>query len=191
MGLGGGGGRCDRALLATSSRLYLVCIFGIPKEGVSPSNSIVKGSWAWRIAGCHSCDCLNRMIQLLRGKSIGEIQKEFDKDLHLPPAPVDAKTSHMCGPWRRMEYQRSHQRSHDNVTVYGLFVEYCEGFQTLWNAEGWSVFVYQCERPYDFLIKRERLITCRINFQQRDFAPRVGNWRVLFSHRCRPALQRN
>jgi hypothetical protein len=37
----------------------------------------------------------------------------------------------------------------DNVTAYGLFVEHFEGFQTLWNGNGGSVFFYQSEIPYD------------------------------------------
>ena len=37
----------------------------------------------------------------------------------------------------------------DNVTAYGLFVEHFEGFQTLWNGNGGSVFLYQSECPYD------------------------------------------
>jgi hypothetical protein len=37
----------------------------------------------------------------------------------------------------------------DNVTAYGLFVEHFEGFQTLWNGNGGSVFFYQSECPYD------------------------------------------
>ena len=37
----------------------------------------------------------------------------------------------------------------DNVTAYGLFVEHFEGFQTLWNGNGGSVYFYQSEIPYD------------------------------------------
>ena len=37
----------------------------------------------------------------------------------------------------------------DNVTAYGLFVEHFEGFQTLWNGNGGSVYFYQSECPYD------------------------------------------
>ena len=36
-----------------------------------------------------------------------------------------------------------------NVTAYGLFVEHFEGFQTLWNGNGGSVYFYQSECPYD------------------------------------------
>jgi hypothetical protein len=36
-----------------------------------------------------------------------------------------------------------------NVTAYGLFVEHFQRFQTLWNANGGSVFFYQSEMPYD------------------------------------------
>ena len=37
----------------------------------------------------------------------------------------------------------------NNVTAYGLFVEHFEGFQTLWNGNGGSVYFYQSEAPYD------------------------------------------
>ncbi|HEY2516118.1 MAG TPA: hypothetical protein VGI39_34840, partial [Polyangiaceae bacterium] len=36
-----------------------------------------------------------------------------------------------------------------NVTIYGLFVEHFQEFQTLWNGEGGQVFFYQSEMPYD------------------------------------------
>ena len=36
-----------------------------------------------------------------------------------------------------------------NVTAYGLFVEHFEGFQTIWNGNGGSVYFYQSECPYD------------------------------------------
>jgi hypothetical protein len=37
----------------------------------------------------------------------------------------------------------------DNVTVYGLFVEHCQEYQTIWNGNGGRVYFYQCEIPYD------------------------------------------
>jgi hypothetical protein len=37
---------------------------------------------------------------------------------------------------------------HD-VTVYGLFVEHCHEYQTIWNGEGGRVYFYQSEMPYD------------------------------------------
>ncbi len=37
----------------------------------------------------------------------------------------------------------------DNVTVYGLFVEHFQEYQTLWNGEGGRVYFYQSELPYD------------------------------------------
>ena len=37
----------------------------------------------------------------------------------------------------------------DNVTLYGLFVEHCQGYQTLWNGNGGRVYFYQSEMPYD------------------------------------------
>ena len=36
-----------------------------------------------------------------------------------------------------------------NVTLYGLFVEHFQEYQTLWNGEGGRVYFYQCELPYD------------------------------------------
>ncbi len=37
----------------------------------------------------------------------------------------------------------------DDVTIYGLFVEHFQEYQTLWEGEGGRVFFYQCEMPYD------------------------------------------
>ena len=37
----------------------------------------------------------------------------------------------------------------NNVTVYGLFVEHFQEFQTLWNGNGGRVYFYQSELPYD------------------------------------------
>ena len=37
----------------------------------------------------------------------------------------------------------------DNVTVYGLFVEHTQEYQTLWQGENGRVYFYQCEMPYD------------------------------------------
>jgi hypothetical protein len=37
----------------------------------------------------------------------------------------------------------------DNVTIYGLFVEHFQEYQTLWNGENGRVFFYQNELPYD------------------------------------------
>jgi len=36
-----------------------------------------------------------------------------------------------------------------DVTAYGLFVEHTQDYQTLWNADGGRVFLYQSELPYD------------------------------------------
>jgi hypothetical protein len=36
-----------------------------------------------------------------------------------------------------------------NVTVYGLFVEHFQEYQTLWNGDGGAVYFYQSELPYD------------------------------------------
>jgi hypothetical protein len=36
-----------------------------------------------------------------------------------------------------------------NVTMYGLFVEHFQEFQTLWNGDGGRVYFYQSELPYD------------------------------------------
>jgi len=37
----------------------------------------------------------------------------------------------------------------DNVTLYGLFVEHCQEYQTFWNGNGGRVYFYQSEMPYD------------------------------------------
>ncbi len=37
----------------------------------------------------------------------------------------------------------------DNVTIYGLFVEHCQEYQTVWNGNGGRVYFYQSEMPYD------------------------------------------
>ena len=36
-----------------------------------------------------------------------------------------------------------------NVTLYGLFAEHFQEYQTLWNGEGGRVYFYQSELPYD------------------------------------------
>jgi len=37
----------------------------------------------------------------------------------------------------------------NDVTIYGLFVEHCQEYQTLWNGNGGKVYFYQSEMPYD------------------------------------------
>ena len=37
----------------------------------------------------------------------------------------------------------------DNVTVYGLFNEHFQEYQTLWNGNNGRVYFYQSEMPYD------------------------------------------
>jgi hypothetical protein len=37
----------------------------------------------------------------------------------------------------------------NNVTVYGLFVEHTQAYQTLWNGNGGRTYFYQSEMPYD------------------------------------------
>jgi hypothetical protein len=37
----------------------------------------------------------------------------------------------------------------DDVTIYGLFVEHTQKYQTLWNGERGRVYFYQSEMPYD------------------------------------------
>jgi hypothetical protein len=36
-----------------------------------------------------------------------------------------------------------------NVTYYGLFVEHCQEYQTVWNGDNGKCFMYQSEIPYD------------------------------------------
>ena len=37
----------------------------------------------------------------------------------------------------------------NDITIYGLFNEHFQKYQTLWNGEGGLVYFYQCETPYD------------------------------------------
>jgi hypothetical protein len=37
----------------------------------------------------------------------------------------------------------------NNVTMYGLFVEHTQEYQTIWNGNGGRSYFYQCELPYD------------------------------------------
>ncbi len=37
----------------------------------------------------------------------------------------------------------------NDVTIYGLFVEHTQGYQTIWNGERGRVYFYQSEMPYD------------------------------------------
>lgn len=37
----------------------------------------------------------------------------------------------------------------DDVTIYGLFVEHSQQYQTIWNGNGGRVYFYQSEMPYD------------------------------------------
>ncbi|MDP3913601.1 MAG: coagulation factor 5/8 type domain-containing protein [Bacteroidota bacterium] len=37
----------------------------------------------------------------------------------------------------------------NNVTIYGLFNEHFQKYQTIWNGEMGRVYFYQCEMPYD------------------------------------------
>jgi hypothetical protein len=37
----------------------------------------------------------------------------------------------------------------DDVTIYGLFNEHHEDYETLWKGNGGRVYFYQCEMPYD------------------------------------------
>lgn len=37
----------------------------------------------------------------------------------------------------------------DDVTIYGLFVEHTQGYQTVWNGNRGRVYFYQSEMPYD------------------------------------------
>jgi len=37
----------------------------------------------------------------------------------------------------------------DDVTMYGLFVEHTQAYQTIWNGNGGRVYFYQSELPYD------------------------------------------
>lgn len=46
----------------------------------------------------------------------------------------------------------------DDVTIYGLFNEHFQEYQTLWEGERGRVYFYQCETPYD-AIHQERYMS--------------------------------
>ena len=37
----------------------------------------------------------------------------------------------------------------DRVTIYGLFSEHFQEYQTVWNGDGGRLYFYQSEMPYD------------------------------------------
>jgi len=43
----------------------------------------------------------------------------------------------------------------DHVTIYGLFNEHFQEYQTLWNGEKGQMYFYQCETPYDVIDQRD------------------------------------
>ncbi len=55
----------------------------------------------------------------------------------------------------------------NNVTIYGLFVEHFQQYQTVWNGNGGRVYFYQSEIPYDPPTNRQDLWTS---------APGVNGW---------------
>jgi len=51
--------------------------------------------------------------------------------------------------WTRNASQSGLVVNGNDVTLYGLFVEHHEQYQTLWNGNGGRVYFYQSELPYD------------------------------------------
>lgn len=51
--------------------------------------------------------------------------------------------------WNTNSSKRGFVVNGNRVTVYGLFNEHHEEFQTLWNGEDGRVYMYQSEMPYD------------------------------------------
>ncbi len=51
--------------------------------------------------------------------------------------------------WNTNKNQNGLVVNASDVTLYGLAVEHCQGYQTLWNANGGRVYFYQSELPYD------------------------------------------
>ena len=45
--------------------------------------------------------------------------------------------------------QQHQQKRRDRVTIYGLFVEHFQEYQTIWNGNGGRTYFYQSELPYD------------------------------------------
>lgn len=61
------------------------------------------------------------------------------------------------GPWRERQRGLVHKHRKKNglvvngdyVTIYALFNEHFQGYQTLWNGEYGRTYFFQCESPYD------------------------------------------
>lgn len=51
--------------------------------------------------------------------------------------------------WNSNQNQNGLIVNGNNVTLYGLFVEHCQEYQTVWNGNGGRVYFYQSEMPYD------------------------------------------
>jgi len=51
-------------------------------------------------------------------------------------------------PWRTNPSQTGLVVNGDDVTLYGLFVEHFQGYQTVWNGNGGRMYLYQSELPY-------------------------------------------
>jgi len=61
-------------------------------------------------------------------------------------ADHDAQTSPL--PWKTNPSQTGLVVNGGKVSAYGLFVEHFQGYQTLWNGDEGSVYLYQSELPY-------------------------------------------
>lgn len=55
---------------------------------------------------------------------------------------------HRCWPGQKQMSQWINCND-DNVTIYGLFNEHFQEYQTIWNCENARVYFYQSEMPYD------------------------------------------
>jgi hypothetical protein len=51
--------------------------------------------------------------------------------------------------WTRNRNESGLVVNGNDVTIYGLFVEHCQGYQTVWDGNGGRVYFYQSEMPCD------------------------------------------
>ena len=73
----------------------------------------------------------------------------------------------------------------ERVTIYGLFNEHHEEYQTIWNGNGGRVYMYQSEMPYDVpepgrMDERQDRRLCFLQGRPRSDQPRgLGPWNLL------------
>ncbi|MCL2796697.1 MAG: hypothetical protein FWD58_01400, partial [Firmicutes bacterium] len=103
---------------------------------INSNNVIVDHSWIWRAD--------HGMTDLKLGVPIGQVTSGS----HPAYAALNADRQKSVG-WEMNTSRFGLLVSGDNVTVYGLFVEHFQEYQTLWLGEHGRTYFYQCETPYD------------------------------------------